>query len=82
MWKVWYSIIRKGKHPLQKWMPRKVQLSALTDTAPLLADRGAYFLCSFFLFWRKASNATIKLPKAHNKVNMPMKIEIISKTVI
>ena len=33
-------------------------------------------------FERKASNATIRLPKAHNKVNMPMKIEMISKAVI
>ena len=80
--KVWYSVIRKRKHPLQKWMPHRVLLSALMGTAPLLADRGAYFLCFFFLFERKASNATIKLPKAHNKVNMPMKIEMISKAVI
>ena len=49
MRKVWYSIIRKGKHSLQKWMP-PLGLNVLTDIAPLLADRGAYFLYFLFLF--------------------------------
>ena len=47
--KVWYSVFRKGKHPLQKWMP-PLGLNVLTDIAPLLADRGAYFLYFLFLF--------------------------------
>ena len=81
MWNMWYNVLRKGKRPPQKWMP-PIGFYVLKDTAPLLADRGAYFLRFFFLFWRKASNATIRLPKAHNKVNMPIKIEMISKAVI
>jgi len=35
-----------------------------------------------FLLSRKASNATIKLPKDISNANIPMKIEMISKAVI
>ena len=52
-------------------------------TPPILwirQDRHFYF--RLFLLSRKASNAITRLPKAHNNVNMPMKIERISKAVI
>ena len=39
-------------------------------------DRHFYF--RLFLLSRKASNATIKLPKDISKANIPMKIEMIS----
>ena len=52
-------------------------------TPPILwirQDRHFYF--RLFLLSRKASNAITRLPKAHNNVNMPRKIERISKAVI
>ena len=52
-------------------------------TPPILfADRIGNFYLRLFLLLRKASNAITRLPKAHNNVNMPMKIERISKAVI
>ncbi len=58
-------------------------------TPPILfADRiGIFyfrllFLEELFSLSRKVSNAITRLPKAHNNVNMLMKIEIISKAVI
>ena len=64
------------------------RLNILTDTAyPVCRqDRHFYFRLLFFeeLFSlsRKASNAITRLPKAHNNVNMPMKIDRISKAVL
>ena len=52
-------------------------------TPPILwirQDRHFYF--RLFLLLRKASNAITRLPKAHNNVSMPRKIERISKAVI
>ena len=52
-------------------------------TPPILwirQDRHFYF--RLFLLSRKASNAITRLPKAHNNVSMPRKIERISKAVI
>ena len=63
-------------------------LNVLTDTAyPVCRqDRHFYFRLLFleelFSLSRKASNAITRLPKAHNNVNMPRKIERISKAVI
>ena len=55
----------------------------LTDTAYPVGrqDRHFYFRL-LFLLSRKASNATIKLPKDISNANIPMKIEMISKAVI
>ena len=53
-------------------------------TPPILwirQDRHFYFRL-LFLLSRKASNATIKLPKDISNANIPMKIEMISKAVI
>ena len=41
-----------------------------------------HFYLRLFLLSRKASNAITRLPKAHNNVSMPRKIERISKAVI
>ena len=58
-------------------------------TPPILwvrQDRHFYFRLLFleelFSLSRKASNATIKLPKDISNANIPMKIEMISKAVI
>ena len=64
------------------------RLNVLTDTAyPVCRqDRHFYFRLLFleelFSLSRKASNAITRLPKTHNNVNMPRKIERISKAVI
>lgn len=63
-------------------------LNVLTDTAYPVGrqDRHFYFRLLFleelFSLSRKASNAITRLPKAHNNVSMPRKIERISKAVI
>ena len=65
-----------------------VRLSVLTNTAYPVGrqDRHFYFRLLFleelFSLSRKASNAITRLPKAHNNVSMPRKIERISKAVI
>ena len=48
----------------------------------LLADRIGIFYFRLFLLSRKASNATIKLPKVNNKVKIPRKIVMISYAVM
>ena len=56
----------------------------LTDPPILWADRIGifyFFLLSLSLV-RKARNAISRLPKVASKVNIPMKIEIISNAVI
>ena len=55
----------------------------LTDTAYPVGrqDRLFYFRLLFHLS-RKARAATIKLPKDISNVNIPLKIEMISKAVI
>ena len=55
-----------------------MDLIVLTDTAYPVGrqDRHFYFFLCFLS--RKARNATIKLPKAINKVNMPMTRDKIS----
>ena len=70
------------KVPTPKWMlPRR--LNVLTDTAyPVCRQDRHFYFRFFFLLLRKASNAITRLPKAHNNVSMPMKIEMISKAVI
>ena len=57
-------------------------LNVLTDIAYPVCRQDRHFYFRLFLLLRKASNAITKLPKAHNNVNMPMKIERISKAVI
>ena len=57
-------------------------LNVLTDTAYPVCRQDRHFYFRLFLLSRKASNAITRLPKAHNNVNMPRKIERISKAVI
>ena len=78
---MWYIDIRKGKHPLQSGCSRIV-LNVLTDTAYPVCRQDRHFYFRLFLLSRKASNAITRLPKAHNNVSMPRKIERISKAVI
>ena len=74
-------IIDKGKAPTPKWM-LPVRLSVLTNTAYPVGRQDRHFYFRLFLLSRKASNAITRLPKAHNNVSMPRKIERISKAVI
>ena len=78
---MWYIDIRKGKHPLQSGCSRIV-LNVLTDTAYPVCRQDRHFYFRLFLLSRKASNAITRLPKAHNNVSMPRKIERLSKAVI
>ena len=78
---IWYIDIRKGKYPLQSGCSQD-GLSVFTDTAYPVCRQDRHFYFRLFLLLRKASNAITRLPKAHNNVNMPMKIERISKAVI
>ena len=57
-------------------------MNVLKDTAYPVGRQDRHFYFRLFLLSRKASNAITRLPKAHNNVNMPMKIERISKAVI
>ena len=57
-------------------------LNVLTDTAYPVCRQDRHFYFRLFLLSRKASNAITRLPKAHNNVSMPRKIERISKAVI
>ena len=59
-----------------------VRLSVLTNTAYPVGRQDRHFYFRLFLLSRKASNAITRLPKAHNNVSMPKKIERISKAVI
>ena len=79
----WYYNNTKGKHPLQSGCSEFRLMIVLTDTAYPVGrqDRHFYFRL-LFLLSRKASNATIKLPKDISNANIPMKIEMISKAVI
>jgi hypothetical protein len=52
--------------------------NVLTDTAYPVGRQDRHFYFRLFLLSRKASNATIKLPKDISKANIPMKIEMIS----
>ena len=58
------------------------RLNVLTDTAYPVCRQDRHFYFRLFLLSRKASNAITRLPKAHNNVSMPRKIERISKAVI
>ena len=78
---IWYIDIRKGKYPLQSGCSQG-NLDVLTDTAYPVGRQDRHFYFRLFLLLRKASNAITRLPKTHNNVNMPMKIERISKAVI
>ena len=57
-------------------------LNVLTDTAYPVCRQDRHFYFRLFLLSRKASNAITRLPKAHNNVSMPRKIERISKAVM
>ena len=57
-------------------------LNVLTDIAYPVCRQDRHFYFRLFLLLRKASNAITRLPKAHNNVSMPRKIERISKAVI
>ena len=61
--------------------PGKMELS-LRTTPILWTRQDRHFYFRLFLLSRKASNAITRLPKAHNNVSMPRKIERISKAVI
>ena len=67
--------------PTPKWMLPS-RLNVLTDTAYPVCRQDRHFYFRLFLLSRKASNAITRLPKAHNNVSMPRKIERISKAVI
>lgn len=54
----------------------------LRKRRPPWSQQDGHFYLRLFLLSRKASNATIKLPKVNNKVKIPMKIEITSNAVI
>ena len=64
--------------------PKRMLLSEITylsmrGASPVDQTGGALFFRLFFLsLSRKASNATIKLPKDISRANIPMKIEMIS----
>ena len=60
----------------------RIDLNVLTDTAYPVGRQDRHFYFRLFLLSRKASNAITRLPKAHNNVSMPRKIERISKAVI
>ncbi len=75
--KLWYIVTKESTHSNGgcSWLEGKLSLR----TPPILwirQDRHFYF--RLFLLSRKANNATIKLPKVNNKVNIPRKIEMIS----
>lgn len=74
-------MILEKKAPTPKWMLPRC-LDVLMDTAYPVGRQDRHFYLRLFLLLRKASNAITRLPKAHNNVNMPMKIERISKAVI
>ena len=74
-------LILEKKAPTPKWMLPRC-LDVLMDTAYPVGRQDRHFYFCLFLLLRKASNAITRLPKAHNNVNMPMKIERISKAVI
>ena len=59
-----------------------VRLSVLTNTAYPVGRQDRHFYFRLFLLSRKASNAITRLPKAHNNVNITMKIEMFSKAII
>ena len=53
-------------------------MNVLKDTAYPVGRQDRHFYFRLFLLSRKASNATIKLPKDISNANIPMKIEMIS----
>ena len=71
---------KESTHSQSGWLP--VRLSVLTNTAYPVGRQDRHFYFRLFLLSRKASNAITRLPKAHNNVSMPRKIERISKAVI
>ena len=78
----WYYNNTKGKHPLQSGCSEFRLMIVLTDTAYSVCRQDRHFYFRLFLLSRKASNATIKLPKDISNANIPMKTEMISKAVI
>ena len=78
----WYYNNTKRKHPLQSGCSEFRLRNVLTDTAYPVGRQDRHFYFRLFLLSRKASNATIKLPKDISNANIPMKIEMISKAVI
>ena len=78
----WYYNNTKGKHPLQSGCSEFRLMNVLTDTAYPVGRQDRHFYFRLFLLLRKASNATIKLPKDISNANIPMKIEMISKAVM
>ena len=73
-----YDILNIRKAPTPKGDALGIGLFVLTDTAYPVGRQDRHFYFRLFLLSRKASNATIKLPKAINNVNIPRKIEMIS----
>ena len=73
-------INNKKEHPLQSGCSRKGFRSK--DPASPVCRQERHFYFFLFLLSRKARNATIKLPKATSKLNIPIITEIISKAVI
>lgn len=85
---VWYIKLKEGhlrqQVPLMEPTPKGGVSQAwslpLSERRPSCLRQGGHY---FFRLWslslsRKASNATIKLPKDISKANIPMKIETIS----
>ena len=72
------DILKLKKAPTPKVDALGIGLYVLTDTAYPVGRQDRHFYFRLFLLSRKASNATIKLPKVNNKVKIPRKIEMIS----
>lgn len=74
-----FLISNQAKNTLSKNRYYNFRLmNVLKDTAYPVGRQDRHFYFRLFLLSRKASNATIKLPKDINNANIPMKIEIIS----
>ena len=76
--KLWYIEHKKSTHSKGGCSRHKSQLPLKMRGAHSVCRRGGHYFFRLFLLSRKASNATIKLPKVNNKVKIPRKIEMIS----
>ena len=72
----------KKEHPLQSGCSRKRFIWSLDHASSVGRQERHFYFFLLFLLSRKFRNATTKPPKVQSKVNIPRKIEIISKAVI
>ena len=72
-----YGILQLKKAPTPKVDALGKMTIVLTDTAYPVGRQDRHFFY-LLLLSRKASNATIRLPKVNNSVKIPMKIVMIS----